>query len=138
MQVQKINSQQNPNFGAAVTIKTRNDSVAQGLMKLGDLLQAQAPPQFGYLHIGLLTRERDGFYKGIIGDGDHKELIQACRAMSGEDVLRSQTIKFVEETVDKEGIKPVYINRLDQILSIPIFAKCRETIARMIAQIQPD
>lgn len=138
MQVQRLNGYQNQNFGTAVTIKTGNDSVARGLRALGDLLEAQAHPQFRYLHLGVLTRERDGFYKGIIGDEDHKELIQACRAMSGKGDLRSQTMKFFEETVDKEGGEPVYINRLDQILNIPIFAKCRDAIAKMIAGIKAD
>lgn len=135
MQIQKINGKQSPNFGTAVTIKTRSDLVGLRLLKLGDLLQAQAHPQFSCLHFGLMSREHDGLYKVIIGDGNHKELIHACRTMSGVGCLKSKTMKFVEETVDKEGKEPVYINKLEQILDLPMFANCRDAIAKMIASL---
>lgn len=132
MQIQKVNSQQNPNFGTAVTIKTGNLETAKKLMSLGTLLQEQAKPQFRYLHLGIETGPK-GLFKGIIGDREHGELIQGFQVMSLWNNLRMKTAQFIERTVTEEGNKPVIITSIEQILDLPMFANCRDAISTMIA-----
>lgn len=135
MQIQKANSQQNPNFGTAVTLKTDDFKVVQKLVELGNLFHEQAHPKFEYFHVGLEVRPSN-LFKGIIGDGDHKEVIEGFHKLSLSNRLRPQMSEFITKAVEKEGNKPVIITRIEQILDLPLFANCKDTIAEMIAKLK--
>ena len=137
MQIQKCKGYQNQNFGTAIPIRTNNEATAIRLMSLSSLLQQEVKPPFIYLHLACKTGQED-LHKGIIGTKEHEELIKGFKVLSLWNPLREKMARFIERTVDEEGSKPVVIDRIEQILDLPMFANCRDTIAKAIACITND
>lgn len=133
MQVQKYNGYQSPNFGTAIPITTNDNKIAIQLMRLGKLLHQQANPQFRYLP---LTRSKEGSaFRGIFGDGDHKEVIESIQLLPYSNRLRPRMVDCFERTVSEESNQPQNITNLLDILNLPIFANCREEIVKTIRQL---
>lgn len=89
MQIQKYNGYQSPNFGTAVTIKTDDLEVASKLVQLGELFHKQAHPKFRYMPRGHEMGPK-GLCRGVMGDGDHKEVIEGFQSLSLGNRLRVQ------------------------------------------------
>lgn len=139
MQIQRVNSQQNPSFGNVATVRTSNFETMRKLIELGKMFDAQSAPEFRYLHGGSNnSMRRKEFFKGFFGDKEHKEFIEAFNSLPSGNRLRPKFGRLVGRTFAEEGGKPVVINKIEEILNLPIFANCREAIAKMIASINLD
>lgn len=140
MQIQKTNSQQNPNFGASVVIKAKNGNFLNTLESLNSNWQRQDNPEHSY---SSLTKgvgpDQDGWFRGLLANKAEAKVMHGFDALQLQEIkdgktdpkltLYSQHRTFNEYLASRS--KEIEVKTLEDLLKLPMLKGYKKQIRAM-------
>jgi len=134
MQIQKVNAQQSPNFGARQVIITKDARI------LNELTGSSLGPKCMFRHLLSLGADEKGFSQGLLVDGVEKKAFDGLEdllaAEMGSPKIKdctdlSQMVSNLQTRIVLKAGRAKIISKWQDLLELPILAGCKDKIAKL-------